>query len=72
MLKITQHEENFHSVTIIMHIYAIARIPTRTLAAALSICRDFKMVAPSLVTVTSCPLPVDCSILSCPSSLTKP
>jgi len=26
--------------------------------------RDFKMVAPSLVTVTSWPLPVDCKILS--------
>jgi len=26
--------------------------------------RDFKMVAPSLVTVTSRPLPVDCKILS--------
>lgn len=27
-------------------------------------CSDFKMVAPSFVTVTLCPLPVDCKILS--------
>lgn len=40
------------------------RIPTRTLAAGLSIWRDFKMVAPSLVTVTCRPLPVDWRILS--------
>ena len=69
MLKMTQQKENIQ-LQIIMcisglrNVTAIVRIPTRTLAAALSICRDFKMVAPSLVTVTECPLPVDCSILS--------
>ena len=41
------------------------RIPISTLAAGLFIGRDFKIVAPSLVTVTSRPLPVDCKILSC-------
>ena len=40
------------------------RIPTRTFAAALSMCRDFKIVAPSFVTVMLRPRPVDCSILS--------
>ncbi len=40
-------------------------IPTRTFAAGLSTCNDFKMVAPSFVTVTPWPLPVDCKILSC-------
>lgn len=42
----------------------IMRIPTSTFAAGLSIWRDFKIVAPSFVTVTLRPLPVDCKILS--------
>lgn len=38
--------------------------PTRTLAAGLSKWMDFKMVAPSFVTDTPLPLPIDCRILS--------
>lgn len=39
--------------------------PTRTLAAGLSTCTDLRMVAPSLVTVTSFPRLTLCRILSC-------
>jgi hypothetical protein len=46
--------------------------PTSTLAAGLSTCSDFKIVAPSLVTVTLCPRPVDCRILSCKTKRPQP
>jgi hypothetical protein len=46
--------------------------PTSTLAAGLSTCSDFKIVAPSLVTVTLCPRPVDCRILSCKTNRPQP
>ena len=41
------------------------RSPTSTLAAGLSTYKDFRMVAPSFVTITSWPLPMLCKILSC-------
>lgn len=50
----------------------VIRIPTRTLAAGLSMCRDLSIVAPSFVTVTSRPLPVDCRILSYMDDLQQP